>query len=651
MGKELYDIEVYKNFFCVGIKDFLTKEIIFYEISEEKNNLDLIYNWFKNYNGFLVGFNSIHYDNMIIKYLLNNYEKYKNLNYIDVTLDLKYFSDKIIDGEFDEEIKRIKYMKTNWTDIDLFLYWSKMLRISKKISLKSLGIQLGYHTVQELPYKPDTILTIKDLPKLRYYNYTHDLGILELLLIKMEEEVKLRAYIKQEYNLECWSMDAPKIASEYLLEYYCQNTYNSSIKDNNFESYWKYKKRIRDNRYEPSVWNIGDYIPKVNFKTKFFQDIYNEILKAKSNDKISLILPFFQKNHSLMLSISQGGIHSVNNNQSYLEDNDYYIIDADIAGLYPTLFRKYKFLRKELHIILEKYVQMIDDRTIAKRNGDKKKDTFLKLCNNAFSGLVDSNVTWLYSPEHILALRIFGQLIQLRFMEELNFHDIEILFTNTDGTLVRCPKDKINIYHEIANKIANEFQVEWEFALINKIYFANTNTYISLIKEEYMIDSEINKINVKQEGKIKKKGKYFKYDKDIPLGDSVDEQIIAKALEAYYVNNIKPEEFIKNPDKYNLHIYDYCKSNKIGKDFIVYWNGEIQQQLNRYYFSKKGAYLFKQKHGQGTMQHVNAGQPVVLFNNYENKNWSEYNINYQYYISATQKIIDEINKYNQLTLF
>jgi hypothetical protein len=83
----------------------------------------------------------------------------------------------------------------------------------------------------------------------------------------------------------------------------------------------------------------------------------------------------------------------------------------------------------------------------------------------------------------------------------------------------------------------------------------------------------------------------------------------------------------------------------------VYWNGEIQQQLNRYYFSKKGAYLFKQKHGQGTMQHVNAGQPVVLFNNYENKNWSEYNINYQYYISATQKIIDEINKYNQLTLF
>ena len=78
---------------------------------------------------------------------------------------------------------------------------------------------------------------------------------------------------------------------------------------------------------------------------------------------------------------------------------------------------------------------------------------------------------------------------------------------------------------------------------------------------------------------------------------------------------------------------------------------KIQQQLNRYYFSKKGAYLFKQKNGQGTMNHVNVDNPVILFNNYEDKSWEEYNINYNYYISATQKIIDELQNLNQLTLF
>lgn len=651
MRKELFDLECYKNYFCCGIKELNATKRSFYEISEERNDLDLIYQWFTNYDGFLISFNGINYDEPLIKYLLQNYNKYKNLNWIDICLDLKFFSDKIINDSFDEDVKKIRYIKSKWISIDLYLYWSKGLRISKQLSLKALAIQLKYEVIQELPYKPDTILKIEDLPKLRHYNQQHDLGILELLCNKMDEDIKLRAYIKSEYGLECWSMDAPKIASEYLLEYYCQNTYNSSVRDDNFEPYWKYKKRIRDNRYEPTPWRIADYLPQVDFKTKFFQDIYTDISNSYNTDNFLKQIPFHQNNHSVMLSISQGGIHSVNNFQIYKESEDYYIIDADVAGLYPTLFRKYKFLRKELHLLLEKYVQMIDDRTVAKRAGDKKKDTFLKLCNNAFSGLVDSSVTWLYSPEHILALRVFGQMIQLRFMEELNFHGIEILFTNTDGTLVKCPKNKINEYHQVAINIAKEFQIEWEFCLLNGIYFQNTNFYLSNIYEEYMLDENLNRINIKSEGKIKRKGKSFRYDKDIPLGDSTDELVIAKALEQYFINNISPTEFITNPDKYNLHIYDYCKSNKVSKQYQVFHNGELQQNLNRYYFSKKGAYLYKKKDSKNTLDNMNVGEGVIIFNNYEKKEWKDYNINYNYYIRKTQTIIDKMFNLNQLTLF
>ena len=645
MRKELFDIECYKNYFCCGIKQLNTTERCFYEISEEKNDLDLIYQWFTNYDGFLITFNGVNYDEPLIKYFLQNYNKYKHLSWIDICVDLKWFSDKIINDSFDEDVKKIRYIKSNWTSIDLYLYWSKGLRISKQLSLKALAIQLGYDVIQELPYKPDIILKVEDLPKLRHYNQQHDLGILELLCNKMDDDIKLRAYIKSEYGLECWSMDAPKIASEYLLEYYCQNTYNSNI------PYWQYKKQVRESRYEPTPWKIGDYLPQVNFKTKFFQDIYTDIANSYNTDNFLKQIPFHQNNHSVMLSISQGGIHSVNNFQIYKESEDYYIIDADVAGLYPTLFRKYKFLRKELHLLLDKYVQMIDDRIVAKRAGDKKKDTFLKLCNNAFSGLVDSNVTWLYSPEHILALRVFGQMIQLRFMEELNFHGIEILFTNTDGTLVKCPKNKINEYHQVAINIAKEFQIEWEFCLLNGIYFQNTNFYLSNIYEEYMLDDNLNKINVKSGGKIKRKGKSFRYDKDIPLGDSTDELVIAKALEQYFINDVSPTEFITNPDKYNLHIYDYCKSNKVSKQYQVFHNGELQQNLNRYYFSKNGAYLYKKKDSKNTLDNMNVGEGVVIFNNYEKKEWKDYNINYSYYIRKTQTIIDKMYNLNQLKLF
>lgn len=140
---------------------------------------------------------------MIIKYILINYHSLRNKSYSGITSELKRISDQVIENDYNDLIRTLKYHKVKWKDIDLFLYWSKGLRIVKKISLKSLGIQLGYSVVQELPYNPNTILSKEDLPKLRYYNYTHDLGILDLLTTKMEPDIKLRAYIKEEYNIEC----------------------------------------------------------------------------------------------------------------------------------------------------------------------------------------------------------------------------------------------------------------------------------------------------------------------------------------------------------------------------------------------------------------------------------------------------------------
>ena len=319
MNKQLMDIEVYKNYFCIGIRDYVTKELLFYEISEEKNDLDLIYNWCKNFKGFLITFNGVHYDNMVIKYLIKNYNNYKHLEWSNITSDLKYFSDKIIHGDsFDEEIKQIKYLKTNWIDIDLFLYWSKMLRMSKKISLKSLGIQLGYHTVQELPFKPDTILKLEDLPKLRYYNYTHDLGILELLTNNMEEDIKLRGNIVKEYGLHCWSWDAPKIASEALLKDYCKIT-GKNVKD------------VRNYKFEKPTMLLGTLLKgfEPQFKLPLFQQLWLDICTSTNSFSKELIVNI--NNTSIRLTYGIGGLHSVNENEQYYSNDEIQIKTSDIA--------------------------------------------------------------------------------------------------------------------------------------------------------------------------------------------------------------------------------------------------------------------------------------------------------------------------------
>lgn len=620
------DIECYKNYFCIGIKNFDTKVITFYEISEEKNELEQIYQYMMNFKGFLITFNGLHYDEPVLNHLILNYNKYKYLNSIDICLDLKYFSDKIINDDYDDtDVKKAKWYKKKYISIDLFAYWSKMLRISKKISLKSLGIQLGYPTVQELPYKPDSILKLEDLPKLRYYNYTHDLGILEMLLNAKEDEVKLRANIVSEYNIDCWSMDAPKIASEALLNDYCKVTGLKAFE-------------VRKQRFEKGDMYLSQVLEDFNpkFKLPIFQNLFEEILNSRGSFSKELLVNI--NNTSIRLTYGIGGLHSINENEQYVTNTDTQVVTSDVASLYPNLIINYLCIRYPE--VLNQYLQVKTERLVAKKNKDKGKDAFLKLILNSTSGLLDNEHSWLYYPEGAMKLRLIGQLILTKCIEVCIINKWQVVSANTDGIEVLVPKYQLQQYKDILDMTCRDFKLDLEHEYYKHITYKNVNNYICQTVE----------------GSIKRKG-FFKLDyneyesREIPLGDSCNELVISKALNAYYINGIKPKDFITNPDKYDLHIYDYCKSNKISKNFLVYWNGEIQQQLNRYYFSKQAPRLFKQKDGVGTMQSVNVGEGVILFNNYVERPWSDYNINYNYYISSTQKIIDEIARFNQLVLF
>ena len=295
---------------------------------------------------------------------------------------------------------------------------------------------------------------------------------------------------------------------------------------------------------------------------------------------------------------------------------------------------------------MDKYVEIIEDRLIAKRNKDKKKDKFLKLILNGFSGLADSNVTWVYSPEQVTALRVLGQLIQLRFIEDLSELDgVKVFFTNTDGTCIMIKRKLIPEFCKIAKNIEKEFKITWEFTFNKKMVFSNTNSYISVIEEKFMLDDDLNFINHETGlNEIKRKGAVFRYGNDIPLGDSVNEQVIPRALEAYFVNGISPEEFISNPLKYNISIFDYCCSKKVNKSFNVYYGDDIIQNINRYYFSKKGLYLMKlKKKSTGNKNHMHKGYPVKLLNIYNPEtSFEEYDINYSYYIAKAKRLISEM---------
>lgn len=252
-------------------------------------------------------------------------------------------------------------------------------------------------------------------------------------------------------------------------------------------------------------------------------------------------------------------------------------------------------------------------------------------------------------------MRVTGQLIQLRFIEELAELDgCSVFFTNTDGTTVRIRKDLIPEYCRIAKSIEKEFGVTWEFTINKRMVFSNTNSYISVIDEEFMLDDNCNFISHKTGlNKIKRKGAVFRYGDDIPLGDSVNMQVIPKALEAYFLKNIPLEEFIGNPEKYDLSIFDYCLSKKVSRTWDVYLGDEKIQNINRYFFVRTGKYLIKKESISSRVMQMHKDCGVELLNTFDpNRPISDYPINVPYYTAIARKLVMEMEvSKRQLDLF
>lgn len=383
MRSHIIDLEVYPNYYLAGIRDFKEKTTFTFEVNDKKDERQELYEYLINYDGYLVGFNTLHYDEVLLKYFMKDYKRLSQLDVDDFLLDMKEFSDKVIRCEdvpaYFDEIKWYKWYKDyQWTSIDLYCYWSKMLRLSKKISLKSLAIQLNHGHIQELPYHHTQHLSHEEMEEVYRYNTENDLMITEKLFVKMKEDILLRRYIEKEYQIPCYSMDAPKIAGELLIKDYCEQTLDSSGYED-LDEYVREFKKQRYSFYGGKVRDImGDF--KVNFVIPEFKSLYERMMDSDRSFSDEFPLIHEPSKTRIMCSYGVGGAHSIQNNEYYKSD-DYQIVTSDYASLYPNIIINWKCIR--FPETLEKYRNVKSDRLVAKKEGDKTKDKLLKLILNS----------------------------------------------------------------------------------------------------------------------------------------------------------------------------------------------------------------------------------------------------------------------------
>ena len=153
----VYDVEVFPNLFTCTVKNTESKAIRSYEISDRKNDLPLIVQLFLNKKLIMCGYNNEHYDNLLINYLLLNFNDLIKLPVWEIYKNIKQLSDRIITTEKNKFNGLEKYKYTHlFESIDLLaMLFSNKLRIG----LKEMQVTMEFPNV--LQYDGDFNSSVK----------------------------------------------------------------------------------------------------------------------------------------------------------------------------------------------------------------------------------------------------------------------------------------------------------------------------------------------------------------------------------------------------------------------------------------------------------------------------------------------------------
>jgi hypothetical protein len=160
-----------------------------------------------------------------------------------------------------------------------------------------------------------------------------------------------------------------------------------------------------------------------------------------------------------------------------------------------------------------------------------------------------------------------------------------------------------------------------------------------------MIIRDVNNyIAVYESGGVKCKGA-FEW-KDLPLHKNKSFLVIPKALYEYFVNGVKPEDYLET----NKNIFDYCGGVKIRGEWFftaeyvkdgTYHKDKLQKLL-RYYISTTGCKLIK-SHPDGREIQLESGRWLQrVFNQYQELPFGEYQIDKRYYLEQIYQEIANI---------
>jgi len=627
----IYDLEVFPNFFSATFIDRDSDDKREFMVYEDTIDLIDMVNFITTECAFLVGYNSLKYDDIIINYIYKNLVRLLSENGNSITNTFYELSQQIIGSQkggqsiyWNEALR--PYLWSNYfTSIDLM---SLMAFDKNRVSLKQAGIAMRWHKIQDLPKPFDEPVFDSEVDMIMDYN-VNDVEMTKELLRIVMSEIKIRKEVGEMYGVKLWSSSRSAMADKLTGKFWGDAT---GAKFNDFRTLRTTYNGIK------LVDCISD---KVRFSSKPLQALLDRI-------KSTILLPGDKFKETIIIGESKydmllGGLHSHNPPMVVEDCAEYELHDADFGSYYPNLMINEKAYPKHLsEEFLVLFKKLVTQRLTAKAAGDKVVANALKIVINSTYGKLLFEHSWLFDSAAGYRVTLNGQLYLLMLIEKLEKEGFIVYYANTDGFMTKVPKGRNEEYQKICMQFEKYVDIPLEFEQYKKCTIRDVNNFTMTTMD----------------GSIKEKGAFVR-DTSVEstflrpnYTCSYDMPIVALALYEYFVNNTPIDKTIRG----HKDIYDFCKAQKIGKQFKAEYHTLSKdktkmditkcQKTNRYYVSTTQGKFYKNK--DGDLHDLCAGYNVEIFNDYIQK--EDYNVNYNYYITATQKIIDVMEPI-QLKLF
>lgn len=624
----IYDIEVFPNVFHCVVKDTNTGELYKFEISERKNQIEQLVQFFTSSNNLLCGYNNKHYDDVIMNYIIDYSDVMLHKSIYDVTMSLFNLSQTIInleDGSIDK-IKRWKYANY-FESMDLL---TMMFSSKLRVGLKSMQITMKYKNVQEYDGDFNRYLPSDKIDEMIGYNINDVESTCSLFNHLVEKgDIDLRLFIEKEYGFNALSMDSVKFGETLLAKKVCEELHIN-------------KRQLEQMRSPMDNIPLKDVIlPFIQYKNPKFQEALEDMKKqvvSSKNKKPG------EKNYenkfvvsNVRYSIGVGGIHSLNEPRIYVPKEDEYLGHLDVASMYPSFIVRYGWFPRHLGKAgLDVYTQIYNERIQAKHSGQKHKNLALKLVLNSVTGKMQQETSWMYDPFSVFKIRINGQLILLMLVDILLQYSCEIVQVNTDGVMFIAKKSYRDAIMESVAQLEQLTKLSFEADSYEAFYQFAVNDYFGVI--DGFSQSGDPKL-------IEKKGMFIT---EPVLGKGLAPTIIPESVINYFVYNIPIEDSVKNC----TDIYKFLMSQRVDKKFKVEYNDKYIQRISRWYASTDGCYLYTVDESKTPFKYSNLLKKsgVTILNKIDDKPVEKRKINYPYYISEARKIVNQL-QCRQLDLF